>query len=83
MGERERVSGDKELLPRESRGAMEMPPLALGVRRSLPIWLGAVSATEECGEQGKREQGGQFLTESRIPPSMFETWNIQGLHINY
>lgn len=62
---------------------MESPPLALGVRRSLPIWLGAVSAVGECGKQGKREQGGQFLSESRTPPSVLEAWNVQGLHINY
>lgn len=70
MGKRWCVSGDKELLLlRESRRAMEKLPFALGVRRSLPIWVEAVSAElKSVGSKGRENQGGQFLSESSSLP---------------
>lgn len=52
-------------------------------KEALAHLVGGSLAAEECGKQGKREKGGQFLSESRIPSSMLEAWNVQELHINY
>lgn len=51
---------------------------------------GSLNPVEGCGKQGKREQGRQFLSESRLPPSSLEacgmlryyTLTISGLYLN-